>query len=68
MAEMLTVENASMISGLGVTRIRQLAHDGIVQAIKTPHRSEHRREWRINKESLLHYMATRRPVGRPRKR
>lgn len=64
---MLTVKEAAELTDLSVGRIRQLLTNKDIKGVKTPTTSKYRGEWRIDKPSLIQYMATRRSVGRPKK-
>lgn len=66
MTPMLTVKEAALFTNLSVGRIRQLLTDKTIKAVKIPTTNKYRGEWRINKDSLINYLATRRKAGRPR--
>jgi hypothetical protein len=66
MNTLLTLPEAVKYSGLSASRLRHLLQDGLISGVKTPAPNKYRGEWRVNKDSLTQYLATRKSVGRPR--
>lgn len=66
MSNLITVAEAAKILGVVHSRVRQLLNRGEIKGVKTPTSSMYRGEWKINKDSLNEYLATRRKPGRPR--
>lgn len=66
MTNLLTLPEAAKHSGLSESRLRHLLQDGVIRGLKTPGSNKYRGEWRVNRDSLNEYLATRRKPGRPR--
>jgi excisionase family DNA binding protein len=67
MIESITTKKAAEMLDVEEAYVRQLLKKGKLTGVKTLTSNKYRGEWRVNKKSVLEYLAQRRKAGRPKK-